>query len=395
MSKIEVSLIKAQVRIRQMAAVCSAILKGEISLYPSFIEKFERRYAAFVGQPYALSFCNGTSAIEAALFAANIGPGDEVIVPACTFHASIDPIVNAGATPIFADVDGKSLTLNPQEVARKLTDRTRAVIAVHLWGIPVDMGALLDVLRGKAIALIEDASHAHGARWGDRACGAWGDFGVFSLQGSKPVAAGEGGITATASWENYLRMSLWGHFNRHAEYFPEIGADAFRAVGLGYKRRMAPLGALLANIDLDYLKRLNQIKQRAVDRLDYELGDLGSIEIVKPSQSAVRGGFYQGYPIRVKREVCSAASAIARLQAAGIQAKPYPFALHHQLPIYTDRAYREGVLRGNRQYLPVHPAPHLPVTEELKEQLLLLAPSYLLNLDQTLLTKLVNVLAAL
>ncbi|MBE9111683.1 aminotransferase class I/II-fold pyridoxal phosphate-dependent enzyme, partial [Nodosilinea sp. LEGE 07298] len=192
MHSLQRTWISTHRRTRQTARVARAIWRGDISRYPPFVAAFEQRYARWVGRSYGLSLCNGTSAIEAALFAAQVGPGDEVIVPSCTFHASIDPILNAGAVPVFADVEEKSWTLNPMAVQANITPRTKAVIVVHLWGIPAAMGPLMAVLEGHNIALIEDVSHAHGARWGDRACGAFGRFGVFSLQGSKPVAAGEG-----------------------------------------------------------------------------------------------------------------------------------------------------------------------------------------------------------
>ena len=116
--------IQAQILARKIIRTSQALAQHQISRYPLFVEQFEQRYADLIGRQYGLSFCNGTSAIEAALFAANIGPGDEVIVPSCTFHASIDPILNVGATPGFADVEEKTFTINPTEVAKKLTDKT-------------------------------------------------------------------------------------------------------------------------------------------------------------------------------------------------------------------------------------------------------------------------------
>lgn len=386
--------IKAKTRVQQVTAITQALLRHEISRYPAFVERFERRYAATVGRRYGLSFCNGTSALEAALFAAGVGPGDEVIVPSCTFHASIDPVLNAGATPVFADVDEKSLTLCPVDLKRKLSARTKAVVVVHLWGIPADMGAIQGILANPAITLIEDVSHAHGACWGSKACGAWGDFGVFSLQGSKPVAAGEGSMIVTDRREDYLRMSLWGHFDRHGDCFAEIGAEAFRYTGLGYKRRMAPLGALLANVDLNYLEAINRLKRKNVESLDFELGGIAGIDIVRPSQQAVRGGFYQGYPIKLTRPGLSAAAAIEKLKQSGIEASAYPFPLHHQLPVYIDPSFRAAVLAQRPAHPSVEPTP-LPVTERLKTQLLLLSPNYLTRLNQRRLSQLIRALETL
>lgn len=387
--------ISTRRRTRQIARVAGAVWRGDISRYPAFVEAFEQRYARWVGRDYGLSLCNGTSALEAALFAARVGPGDEVIVPSCTFHASIDPILNAGAVPVFADVEEKSWTLNPMAVQANLTPRTKAVIVVHLWGIPADMGPLMAVLEGRDIALIEDVSHAHGARWGDRACGAFGRFGVFSLQGSKPVAAGEGAMVVTDDWADFVRMSMWGHFDRHGGHFGDIDAEEFCYTGVGYKRRMAPLGALLADVDLDYLADYNRIKRHNVSRLDAELGDVPGIAIARPSREAVRGGFYQGYPIQLLGDRVSRATVLRTLKAEGIDAAPYPFPLHHRLRGYTDPAYRHQVLTGRSTAPTPRSEVSLPVTERLAERLILLAPGYLLTLNQTTLNTLRTILSAL
>ncbi|MFQ4136125.1 DegT/DnrJ/EryC1/StrS family aminotransferase [Nodosilinea sp. PGN35] len=395
MHPLQRTLISTHRRTRQIVRVARAVWRGEVSRYPAFVEAFERRYAETVGRAYGLSLCNGTSALEAALFAAGVGPGDEVIVPSCTFHASIDPIVNAGAVPVFADVEEKSWTLSPVEVQAKITPRTRAVIAVHLWGIPAAMGPLLAVLKDRNITLIEDVSHAHGARWGDRACGAFGRFGVFSLQGSKPVAAGEGAMVVTDHWADFVRLSMWGHFDRHSAHFGDIDAEEFCHTGVGYKRRMAPLGALLADVDLDYLSYYNRLKRRNVGRLDAELGDVPGIAIARPSREAVRGGFYQGYPILLLGDRVSRATVQRTLKAEGIDAIAYPFPLHHRLRVYTDLAYRHHQLTG-RQVAPAPPAAYsLPVTEQLADHLILLAPRHLLTLSQTTLNTLRRILSAL
>src|SRR5262245_6357304 len=126
-------------RLKQLISVSRAILKNQITFYPDYLLRFEAQFGKFTGKNYALSFCNGTSAIEAALYAVGIGPGDEVIVPSCTFHASIDPICNFGAQPVFADVDAHTFTICADDIRRKITDRTKAIVVVHLFGIPADM----------------------------------------------------------------------------------------------------------------------------------------------------------------------------------------------------------------------------------------------------------------
>jgi dTDP-4-amino-4,6-dideoxygalactose transaminase len=365
---------------QKLNRIGQAVVQGQISRYPAFIEEFEQRYASLLHRQYGLTFCNGTSAIEAALFALNIGPGDQVIVPSCTFHASIDPIVNAGAEPVFADVDAATFTLDPDAVARQITDRTRAVIVVHVWGFPADMDRLQRVVRSRGIALIEDVSHAHGASWAGRPCGSWGDLGVFSLQGSKAVAAGEGGIVVTDRRDHYLRMSAWGHFNRHGPLLAEVGLADFSATGIGYKRRMAPLGALLADVDPDYLTAFNGLKQRNADRLGATLGGLDGLEVPHLPPGAQQGGFYQGYPVQITQPGVSVPKVLTTLQGLGIEASAYPFPLHHKLPIYTDLAYRQRLLTQGSAWAGAPKAFDLPVTEALQARLILLSPRYLLHL---------------
>jgi dTDP-4-amino-4,6-dideoxygalactose transaminase len=382
MSLLRYGLIRAKSQARQVTGVSRALVQRDISFYPDYLRKFEARYAEFVGTEYALSFCNGTSAIEAGLFAAGVGPGDEVIVPSCTFHASIDPIVTAGATPIFADVDEETLALSATEVAGKITESTKAVIVVHLFGAPADMAALRAVLKGRGIVIIEDASHAHGARVGDKMVGSLSDIGAFSLQGSKAVAGGEGGIACTDSEEFLLRMSLWGHFTRHADRFHEIGAEAFRDTGLGHKRRMAPVSALIANGDLAYLERANQIMRDNTARLDAALDDVEGFRGLSACEGGAKGGFFGGYPLVVDRPGVTAADAIAALRSGGFRTSAYPFPLHHKLQAYANPAMRRAVLeRQDAAGIAHAPTPHLPVTERAKTQLLLLSRRYLVTLN--------------
>ena len=369
--------IGSRIRLKQVLSVSRAVALRQTSFYPPFVERFERRFAAYIGRQHGLSFCNGTSAIEATMFAANINEGDEVIVPSCTFHSSIDPIINHRATPVFVDIDADSLTICPADVARKITARTRAIIVVHLFGTPANLDAILASTAGRDIRVIEDASHSHGATWRGRKCGGIGDYGVFSLQARKAVGAGEGGIVVTDRTDDYLRMSMWGHFTRHAARFGEIGMEAFQHTGVGYKRRMAPLSALLADADLDYLDRVNAIVSANVRALDEALSPMAGVRTLRLPAHAERGGFFHGYPLIIEKEGRTAADAIAVLKAHGVRAGSYPFARHHTLDVYLDREYREAVLGGCTAARPSKPPAPLPVTDRIATQLVLLPRRYL------------------
>lgn len=168
---------------------------------------FEREFAAFVGTEHAVALANGTLALDAALHALGIGPGDEVVVTPRTFIASVSSVVNAGATPVFADVDRDSGNLSAATIAPVLTDRTRAIIPVHLGGWPCDMGPIMDLARARDIAVIEDCAQAHGARYLGRSVGAIGTIGAWSFCQDKVITTGgEGGMVTTDDHDLWSRM---------------------------------------------------------------------------------------------------------------------------------------------------------------------------------------------
>jgi dTDP-4-amino-4,6-dideoxygalactose transaminase len=169
--------------------------------------EFERQFAAYTGTRHALGVSNGTVSLEIALRALGIGAGDEVVVPPYTFVATATAVLGVNALPVFADLDPATCNLDPAAVAAALTDRTRAVIAVHLGGQAADLDALGSLCEQHGLALIEDAAHAHGASWRDRPVGGFGAFGSWSFQASKNLTCGEGG--ALTSNDDNLAEQAW------------------------------------------------------------------------------------------------------------------------------------------------------------------------------------------
>ena len=169
-----------------------AIAKGP------FVCRFETEFARFIGTPHAASVCNGTAAIHLALLACGIGPGDEVIVPSLTYIAAVNVIGHVGATPVFADSLPSTWQIDAVDVRRKITSRTKAILAVHLYGQPCDMGQLVAICREHGLFLIEDCAEAFGAAWEDRKVGTFGDISAFSFFGNKTITTGEGGMVVTA-----------------------------------------------------------------------------------------------------------------------------------------------------------------------------------------------------
>lgn len=175
------------------------------------IDEFETTFAAFQEAEYGVSLNSGTTALQVALSAVGVGPGDEVIVPSYTFVATASAVASVGGVPIFVDVLDDTYNIDPASVRAALTERTRAVIAVHIGGQPADLDALGELLEDRDIALIEDAAQAHGAGWKGRMIGAIGDLGTFSFQASKNLTAGEGGAVISNNRE--LADRAWSAHN--------------------------------------------------------------------------------------------------------------------------------------------------------------------------------------
>lgn len=260
---------------------------GEWSL-PQTTFEFEREFAAYLGSPFALAHTNGTSAIHSALFAVGVKPGDEVISQAYTYWATIMPALCLGAVPVFAEVEERTLCLDPEDVERKVTPRTRAIVVVHLHGQPADMDAISSIARPRGIAVVEDASHAHGARLNGRPLGTLGEVGAFSLQSSKLLPSGEGGILVTAERDLYERACLLGHYER----IGSLENEAYRRYArtcYGYKYRINPLAAAIARVQLRHLDERNALRNHNVDRFNAGIGGLPGLRAVEgvPGAEAV------------------------------------------------------------------------------------------------------------
>jgi len=178
------------------------------------MEEFEQKFAEYIGCRHAVSTHNGTSALMAALFACGIGPGDEVIIPTYAFHGIAIAVLLSGAKVIFCDVDPHTLTIDPLDVERKITESTKAIIGLHVWGNPYNIDMLREICNRYGLILISDASHALGAEFGGKRVGSLEDISIFSLGFSKLINAGELGIAVTNNIDYYDRMLLYGHVNR-------------------------------------------------------------------------------------------------------------------------------------------------------------------------------------
>lgn len=264
-------------------AVCE-VLEGENIYAP--IEQFEREFAFYHGVKYALAHNNGTSSIHAALFAVGVEPGDEVITSAYTWHLQVTPIIALHAIPVFCDIEPKSACINPTDLKRKISKRTKAIVVVHPYGAVAPMDEITSLAQEHGIPVIEDCSHAHGAKYRGKKVGTLGDIGCFSLQASKLMTGIEGGVLITNNEEYYERACVLGHYER----IPRLKIEKYRKYYqperemapscFGFKYRMHPLAAAIARVQLRHLDEWNSIRRhnmtyitKAINEVMNEIGD--------------------------------------------------------------------------------------------------------------------------
>lgn len=249
---------------RERSYLIDAFDSGWISSKGAYVGRFERAFAHYVGAPHATSVCNGTVAIHLALTALGIGAGDEVIVPTFTYVASVNTILQAGATPVFADSLPSTWQVDPDDVARRVTSRTRAILPVHLYGQACDMEALMAIARRHDLRVVEDCAEAFGSRIGDRHVGTFGDAATFSFFGNKTITTGEGGMVVSRTPELARRLSLLKNqgVSPTREYWHEEPAYNYRmtnlaaAIGLAQVERASELLAQKRRLASLYRDRL-------------------------------------------------------------------------------------------------------------------------------------------
>jgi dTDP-4-amino-4,6-dideoxygalactose transaminase len=254
-----------------------------------FVDRFERAFAEYCGTQHCVGVANGTDALSLALKALDVGPGDEVIVPANTFIATSEGVTAAGARVVFADVDPVTYNIDPEQIEAKVTARTRAIIAVHLYGQPADMDPIIDIARKHKLVLIEDAAQAHGASYKDRRIGSIGDAACFSFYPGKNLGAyGDGGAVVTNDERVAGKVRILANHGRIDKY--DHGIE-------GMNSRLDGLQAAILHVKLAHIEEWTT-RRRDRARLYSQL--LGSADVVPPAELPEVKSVYHLYVIRVK-----------------------------------------------------------------------------------------------
>ncbi|MDE6224144.1 MAG: DegT/DnrJ/EryC1/StrS family aminotransferase [Alphaproteobacteria bacterium] len=222
-----------------------------ISSRGKFVSKFEEKFSKYIGVNYGTAVCNGTVAIHLALVALGIGEGDEVIVPTFTYIASVNPIVQVGATPVFVDSDEDDWQVSPEDIERKITPKTKAIIAVHLYGHPCKMDKIMEIAKKHNLLVVEDCAEAIGSEFNGKKVGSFGDVACFSFFGNKTMTCGEGGMCLTNDPTIYDRLSrLKGQgLAKFREYWHDMIAFNYRMTNIAAAIGCAQLEQLQTFID--------------------------------------------------------------------------------------------------------------------------------------------------
>ncbi len=286
-------------------------------------EQFEKEFADWLGIKYALGFNNGTAAIHGAMFGCGVGVGDEIIAPSLTYWASVLPCFSLGATVVFAEVDPKTLCIDPNDIEHRITDRTKAILVVHYCAHPADMDPIMEIARKYNLKVIEDVSHAQGGLYKGRRLGTIGDVGAMSLMTGKSFATGEAGILITNNREIYERAIAFGHYERFNEDNIQVAEYLKPYLGLplgGYKYRMHQMSSAIGRVQLKYYDERAAEVRRAIS---YFWDLLDGLPGIRPHRveypDSDMAGWYSpvGFYVKEELEGLSITRFIQAVQAEG------------------------------------------------------------------------------
>lgn len=334
---------------KEEADAVAKVMESGMIAQGQVVAEFERSFASYCGVKHAVATSNGTTALHAALLAAGIGPGDEVIVPSFTFIATATPVSMCGATPVFADVDDRTFTLDPASVEGLITPKTRAVMGVHLFGQPFDIPALTGICRDHTLLLIEDAAQAHGSSFKGRKMGSFGELACFSFYATKNMTTGEGGMVTTDDAELAGRIRLLINHGQKEKYLH---------TSLGYNYRMTDMAGAMGLVQLKKLDGMNARRAANAGYLDQSFRCPGLVTpYVRPDSTHV----YHQYVVKVEKG--------SRLPRDGLRqalaARGVGTAIHYPRPVHDQPLYRglrgkdpcpvSSRLASSVLSLPVHP----------------------------------------
>jgi perosamine synthetase len=310
---------------KELAYVTDCVKTGWVSSLGKYVQDFEDRFAAYCGVKYGVATFNGTVALHLLAATLDLGPGDEVIMPSLTFVATANAVRYTGATPVFIDSEVQTWNIDPDAVAAAITSRTRAIIAVHLYGHPAHMAPLRSIADRYGLLLLEDAAEAHGAYYQGQRVGSLSDAAIFSFYGNKIITTGEGGIIVTnnKAWaDRAFFLENQGRYADNPYWHPE----------LAYNYRMTNIQAAIGLAQLERIDELLAIRRR--NAAHYRARLAGTPGLSLPPQMDWAENVFWMYSIIVHDDFGLDRDELrARLRLAGIDSRPFFYPVH-TLPMY-------------------------------------------------------------
>jgi perosamine synthetase len=335
---------------REEELVLDVLRSGRLSLGPT-IDRFEELIAERVGAPFAAAVSSGTAGLHLLVHSAGIGPGDEVITSPLSFASSANCFLFEGATPVFADVDERTWNLDPAAVEAAITERTKALVAVDMFGYPCELGPLMELCERHGLVLIEDSAEALGAEYRGRPVGSHGPPAIFGFYANKQIATGEGGAVTTHSEEQWrLLRSLR---NQGRSY--DDGGGWFNHVRLGFNYRWTDLQAAVGIAQLEKFDRIQELRDAAAGRYAELLAAVDGVELAPADDEDHRRSWFV-YVVRLAPEI-DRARVMVEMREQGVDVAEYVPCIHLQGYMRERFGFTEG---------------HCPVAEEISSRTLAL-----------------------
>jgi perosamine synthetase len=337
--------------------------------------ELEQEFAEWHGMEYALAHSSGTGALQAAMWAVGVGVGDEIIVPSLTYWASALPAFSLGATIVFADCEDDTLCIDPADIERHISPRTKAIVPVHYCGYPCDMDPIMEIAEKHGIAVIEDVSHAHGGLYKGRLLGTMAPISAMSIMSGKALPCGEGGFLITNERRLYERAVAWAHYERTHDVLEEPDLKPFAGLPQGgYKYRMHQLSSAVGRVQLKHYRDRMIVIQKAMNYFWDLLEDVPGVKAHRPDDpDSTMGGWYAPHGLYRPEELggLSIHKFAEAVRAEGGVCSPGANLALHLHPVLNDAdIYGHGkptrIANSDRDLR--QPEGSLPITEAIQER---------------------------
>lgn len=327
-----ITISKLNLEIEELAAVAKVLKSGHV-VQGEKVAEFENAFARYIGTKYAVAVSSGTSALHLSLRALGIGKGDEVITTPFSFIASANAILYTGAKPVFVDIDNQTFNIDPKLIEAKITKKTKAILPVHLFGLPADMESIMKIAKKHRLSVVEDACQAHGAEFENKKVGSFGDLGCFSFYATKNMTTIEGGMITTNNKKLYEKLLLLRSHGSKVRYQHDI---------IGFNFRMTDINAAIGLIQLKKLTKFNKIRIANAKYLTKNLLEITTLSV--PFVPTKSNHIFHQYTIRLDPTI-DRKGVVEALEAKGIGV-----GIYYPIPIHKQKFYQS---LGYKVKLPV------------------------------------------